>query len=228
MTADLDTGGFNIITATASGANADDITLTAGTDAATFAAGNININGGYGAGNVNISGGNYSGNNSAGGVVTITAGTTSGTGGTVIIQNQSGPFNSRITVGPGSTMTIDGTVDCNNNDLDNVKTVTFNSEIANTTTTQTINWTAGQKQKSTITAATTITFTPPAGVCNLTLQLINGGAGAITWPAAVKWPGGTEPTWTTPTGSPLSTEIDIVSFYFDGTNYYGMAGLAFA
>jgi len=106
-------------------------------------------------------------------------------------------------------------------DINTVKNVTFVSEVANTGTTQTIDWTAGQKQNTTITAATGVTFTAPAGPCNLTLKVINGGTGTITWPATVKWPGGVEPGWTT-------TGTDICSFYYDGTNYYGMAGLAFA
>ena len=116
---------------------------------------------------------------------------------------------------------LSGTVNMNSEDIDNVKTVSFIAEVANTTTTQTIDWTAGQKQKTTITAATAMTFTAPAGPCNLTLKVINGGLGTITWPATVKWPGGTEPAWT-------SSGTDICSFYFDGTDYFGMAGLAFA
>lgn len=101
------------------------------------------------------------------------------------------------------------------------KTITFGTETANTGTTQTVNWNTNQKQKTTITAATGMTFTAPAGPCNLTLKVVNGGTGVITWPAAVLWPGGTEPTWTT-------TGTDIASFYYDGTNYHGMAGIAFA
>ena len=124
-----------------------------------------------------------------------------------------------------NTVTIGGTLNLVNNDVDNVKTVTFNSEVANVPTgsplAETIDWTAGQKQKITITAATSITFTAPVGPCNLTLKIVNGGTGTITWPATVKWPGGSEPSWTT-------SGTDIASFYFDGTDYYGMSGLAFA
>lgn len=100
-------------------------------------------------------------------------------------------------------------------------TVTFGTETANTGTTPTVNWNTNQKQKITITAATTVTFTAPAGPTNMVLKVINGGAGAITWPATVKWPAGAEPSWS-------AAGTDICSFYYDGTNYYGMAGLAFA
>ena len=115
--------------------------------------------------------------------------------------------------------------DLNNADILNARSITFNSEVtitpAGSPVTATADWTAGQKQKITITTATTVSFTAPTGQSNLTLKITNGGTGTITWPGTVKWPGGTEPTWTT-------TGTDIASFYYDGTDYYGMAGLAFA
>jgi hypothetical protein len=82
-----------------------------------------------------------------------------------------------------------------------------------------------QKHKSTLTANCTYTFTAPPGQGNFLLRVIQGGSGGytITWPAAVKWPtAGTAPTLSTGVG-----EIDIISFYYDGTSYYGQAGLDF-
>ncbi len=102
-----------------------------------------------------------------------------------------------------------------------VTEVTFDAETTNTGTTPTIDWTVNGKQKMTVTTATTVTFTAPTGPTNVTLKVINGGTGVITWPATVKWPGGTEPTWTT-------SGTDIASFYFDGTDYYGAAGLDYS
>ena len=49
------------------------------------------------------------------------------------------------------------------------------------------------------------------------------GSRTATWPASVKWPSGTAPTLTT-----TASSVDIVSFYYDGTNYYGQAGLNFS
>ena len=49
------------------------------------------------------------------------------------------------------------------------------------------------------------------------------GGRTATGPASIKWPGGSAPA--------LSTEanaIDIFTFYFDGTNYYGQAGFNFS
>ena len=92
--------------------------------------------------------------------------------------------------------------------------------------TTTIDWKLGNKYKHTFgTQNETFIFTAPSNPCNILLVLIQDGTGSrtVTWPATVKWPGGSAPTLTT-TGS----GIDIVSFYWDGTNYFGVASLAFA
>jgi len=106
------------------------------------------------------------------------------------------------------------------------KTAYF-SEIdnGNSSTADTIDWTAGNKQKSTLTDNCTFTFTPPPGPCSLVLKLVQDGTGSrtITWPAAVKWSGGTAPTLTT-----TASKIDIITFYYDGTNYYGSSVLNFS
>lgn len=120
------------------------------------------------------------------------------------------------------TPQLGGSLDCQNFDIGSIGAATFNGEVANTGAAQTIDWSASLKHRTLIAGATTLTFTDPAGPCNMMLKLVNAGAGAITWPAEVLWPNnGTEPTWTV-------TGTDVASFYFDGTNYYGMAGVDFA
>jgi len=92
--------------------------------------------------------------------------------------------------------------------------------------TTTIDWKLGNKYKHTFGAQNeTFTFTAPSNPCNLLLVLIQDGTGSrtVTWPATVKWAGGAAPTLTT-----TAAGIDIVSFYYDGTNYFGVASLAFA
>jgi hypothetical protein len=74
--------------------------------------------------------------------------------------------------------------------------------------------------KYTITGTTTFTFVNPPVTSNtvvFVLNLTNGGAFSITWPASVKWPSGTAPTLT-------ATGTDILVFSTDdaGTNYRGM------
>ena len=94
----------------------------------------------------------------------------------------------------------------------------------NSGTADTIDWTLSNKQKSTLTGNCTFTFTAPPGPCNLILKLVQDATGSrtVTWPAAVKWSGGTAPTLTT-----TASKIDIISFYYDGTNYYGQSALNF-
>lgn len=103
----------------------------------------------------------------------------------------------------------------------------FGSEVdnGNSGVADTIDWGAGNKQKSTLTGNCTFTFTAPDGPCNLVLKLVQDGTGSrtVTWPGTVKWPAGTAPTLTTDAAG-----IDLVTFYWDGTNYFGAAILAFA
>jgi hypothetical protein len=114
----------------------------------------------------------------------------------------------------------DGDVNLVNHDLDNIKTATFNSVVAhgNMGATETIDWSAAQKHSATNSATVTITFTAPPGPCNLMLLLTNGGAFTITWPATVNWPGGTQPSFT-------ASGTDVVAFFYDGTDYWGVASL---
>jgi len=88
-----------------------------------------------------------------------------------------------------------------------------------------IDFNEGQKQRITLTANSTFTFTDPLGPGNFILKLIQDGTGSrtVTWPAAVLWPSGTAPTLSTAGGS-----VDLVSLYFDGTNYYASAALEFS
>lgn len=103
----------------------------------------------------------------------------------------------------------------------------FDAEVdnGNSGTEKTIDWTAGNKQKITLTDNCTFTFTAPSGVCNLILKVVQDGTGSrtITWPSSVKWVSGTAPTLST-----SANAIDIVSFYYDGTNYFGQVSTSFS
>lgn len=115
--------------------------------------------------------------------------------------------------------------------IQNIKTVaetiTFTSEYdnGNSGTADTINWGNSQKQKSTLTGNCTYTFTAPDGPGNFMLKVIQDGTGSrtVTWPATVKWPAGTAPTLST-----AASAVDLIAFYYDGTNYYGQAGLNYS
>ena len=73
----------------------------------------------------------------------------------------------------------------------------------------------------TLTASTIFTFSNHV-VGTYILKLTQGGTGSytVTWPASVKWSGGTAPTLTTTVG-----KTDIVTLFHDGTNFYGTYSL---
>jgi len=125
------------------------------------------------------------------------------------------------------TLTLSGgDMDASDQNIANIKTATFVDEHddGNSSTSDAIDWREGMKHKSTLTGNCTYTFTAPAGPCNLMFRVVQDGTGSrtVTWPNTVKWPASTAPTLTT-----SANAIDIVAFYFDGTNYYGQSTLAF-
>ena len=71
----------------------------------------------------------------------------------------------------------------------------------------------------TATGALTWTFTnvPASRTFTVILELTNGGTGTQTWPAAVKWPGGTAPTL-------VASGVDVLGFITDdgGTTWRGV------
>lgn len=138
---------------------------------------------------------------------------------------------------PTASPTFTGTVTtaavaAGNSNITGVKQLCFNGEVAGgnkTGATQNLaDWTAGSACTITLTGncTGTSTMTSPTGVSRLTLRIVQDGTGSrtiSTWPATVKWAGGVAPTLTTTAGG-----VDIVTFYWNGTNFYGVASLAFA
>jgi len=89
----------------------------------------------------------------------------------------------------------------------------------NTGSTITIDWNDGSKQDMTVTANCTVSFTAPAsGAGNFVIKVVQDGTGGRTlaWPAAVKWPGGTEPTLSTDAGA-----VDVFTFFYDSASWFG-------
>lgn len=119
-----------------------------------------------------------------------------------------------------------------NQDIQQIKTLDFNSEVANTASgaSTAINWTSGAKQTLLLNANTTLTFTAPAGVSNLLLRIVQGSGApfTITWPTQgtaagnVAWAGKTLPTLSTAAGA-----IDEVALYYNGTFYSAVPSLNF-
>ena len=90
----------------------------------------------------------------------------------------------------------------------------------------TVNWNNGNKQKILLeTNPVNFTFTAPSagvGSFSLLLKQDGGGSKTVTWPASVKWPGGTAPTLST-----APNKLDIVTCIYDGTDYFCQIGIDF-
>jgi len=84
-----------------------------------------------------------------------------------------------------------------------------------------IPYSSGNIVNLTLTASTTLTFSN-AVVGTYILEVIQGGSGSytLTYPASVKWSGGTAPTLTTTVG-----KTDIITLFYDGTTYFGTYSL---
>ncbi len=89
---------------------------------------------------------------------------------------------------------------------------------ANTGTAYTIDLANGSVQILTLTGNCTFTFPTATAGRSFILLLKQDGTGSrtVTWPAAVKWPGGTAPTITS-----TASKADKYIFTADGTNWYG-------
>jgi hypothetical protein len=94
--------------------------------------------------------------------------------------------------------------------------------IGTVTSASTLSLTSGTVQTATLTASTACTFTMPTATAGksfvlLLKQAASTGNGTATF-TSVKWSGGTAPTITATAG-----RMDILSFFADGTNWYGSA-----
>lgn len=129
----------------------------------------------------------------------------------------------RLAGSDGALFNANGELDMNANSIGfTQQTVTYNSA------TTTADWTNGNKAIMTFGAGniTTFAFTNPTNPCNLLLKIVQDGTGSrvvTAWDADIKWAGGSAPTLTTGANT-----IDVISFYFDGSVYYGVASLAFS
>ena len=80
-----------------------------------------------------------------------------------------------------------------------------------------VNFALGDRITATLGGAITFTFSNPTTEHEYKFVLTQDGTGSrvVTWPT-VKWSGGTAPVLTT-----AINKIDIITFTYDGTNYYG-------
>lgn len=129
------------------------------------------------------------------------------------------------TLAAGQGIAIDSTT---NTDQITIKSTGPNYTVQTLTDGSTITWDVSQGVNSVVTLAgtgRTLSITNPTAGHYYTIRIIQDGAGSktiTTWPTNTKWPGGIGPTLTT-----TASRYDIVTFYYDGTNYYGTYQLDF-
>lgn len=106
-----------------------------------------------------------------------------------------------------------------------------NNSVSSSSNTTTLDLTTGNSFETTLTENTTIAITnPPASgnygqfVIKIT-QDASGGAFTVTWPASVKWPGGTAPTITITNGAVDEVTLRTIDA---GTEWRGSFSQAFA
>ena len=126
-----------------------------------------------------------------------------------------------------TTPELGGNLDAKDKNITGLGSAGFTQELDNGSKTAsfTIDFSTDQKQKVTLTSNTmTLTLdTTDVNVGNYILKIVNGGLATLTWASesgSIYWSEKTKPTLT-------SSGTDIIAFYFDGTNWYGMASLNF-
>ena len=96
------------------------------------------------------------------------------------------------------------------------------SALGNISSTQALDLDVAMAFTATVTGTVTVSFSnvPSADsfMQGVVIKLINGGAFAVTWPAAVKWAGGTAPTLTA-----SGTDLIAMVSYDDGTTWQANA-----
>lgn len=128
-------------------------------------------------------------------------------------------FPSTLTVSGTATFSNTGSLNANGNAFfgQAITQKLFNA--GNSGTALTLNSSNANWQKITLTGNVTLTITAPGNPWPLTLYLIQDATGSrtVTWPASVKWAGGTAPTLTT-----TASKTDIICLRWDGSaTFYG-------
>jgi len=144
-------------------------------------------------------------------------GQTSYTNGQLLIGNTSGNTLTKATL-TGTSNQINITNGAGSITI----SMAFNPTVQTLSDAATITWNVtngGNGQVTLGSTGRTLSITNPVAGYTYTVRIIQGSGGSktiTTWPTGTRWTGGTTPTLSTTAG-----QMDIVSLYYDGSNYYG-------
>jgi hypothetical protein len=184
--------------------------------------GNVSVTG-----NVTGAKGTFTSSNISGiaNVTTLAVVANATVGGNVTISGNVSALNGFVTIGNTTVGLGNTTATLGNTTVANT-TVTLYTEsvvaIGNSSTSKTLDLTSGTFQ--TVTMTGNCTFTMPTNTAGRSFVLVvSTGAGGFTGTfTSVKWPNNGAPTLTT-----TASRWDILTFFADGTNWYGTFAQAF-
>jgi hypothetical protein len=157
-------------------------------------------------------------------IIANTTSSTSNTTGALVVSGGMGVASNINSTGiiSANSYALSGSPFINSN-----RTLTYygttHNQLGSGSGTRDIDLTLGNFVSATVAGTTTWTFSNPIASpasIGFVLELINGGSAALTWPAAVKWPGGTAPTLT-------ASGVDVLTFITDdgGTTWRGVVSM---
>lgn len=144
----------------------------------------------------------------------------------VPLTNDVTPANGQIPIGNGTNYTVAAISPSNNtmvitNGAGSI-TIGLNMTPFALTDGATITWNAANGFNARVTlggSGRTLTITNPVAGATYTIVITQDATGSrtiTTWPTGIRWPNGTAPTLTA-----TANAVNIVSFYYNGTNFFG-------
>lgn len=132
--------------------------------------------------------------------------------GTISGTSSPGALDLMTTPDGSNTPAVGLTVDADKRTLAAGQIGSGSVDLGTVGTTEAIDWNAGNVQQLVLDENLTLTMTNPVSGMAYTLILIQDGSGTntVTWPANVKWPGGTAPTISAGAG-----DIDVVTLLYN-------------
>ena len=180
---------------------------------------------------MHLSNGDIGNSMALGGTSTLPYKIMTGGAANILLQTNNGTNSGSISIIDGANGNIDihpngtGMLDMTNVNFETY--AVFDSEVNVSNIAGAVNtgidWKQSNKIKLTQTNDCALDFAvDPAGACNLVMKVVQGAASSLitswttTSSANIYWAGGHTPVLSTGSG-----DIDIITFYFDGTDYYG-------